>query len=63
MIRFTVGAVLLFYFLGADTFARYRPPVIGDSMAVFHRQINRGTWKVVGPSVTYVRDLFASDDD
>ena len=59
MIRYTVGTVLLFYFLGADVFAHYRPPVLGEAMRVLHKEINRGTWKVVGPSVMYVKGVIA----
>ena len=59
MIRYTVGTVLLFYFLGADVFAHYRPPVLGEAMRVLHTEINRGTWNVVGPGVMYVKGVFA----
>ena len=51
MIRFVVGAVLLFYFLGADVFAPYQPRVLSHAFGVFHSEINRGTWRIVGPSV------------
>jgi hypothetical protein len=63
MIRYAVATVLLAYFLGANTFAPYRPPVIGDAMRVFHSEINRGTWKIVGPVVLYLRDTFGSDSE
>lgn len=63
MIRYVVATVLLAYFLGADAFARYRPPVIGEAMRVFHHEINRGTWVMVGPAVIFLRDTFGSDDD
>jgi hypothetical protein len=63
MIRYAVGTVLLFYFLGADVFARYRPPVLGDAMHTLHSEINRGTWRIVGPSVMYVKGMFASQED
>jgi hypothetical protein len=63
MIRYVVATVLLAYFLGADAFARYRPPVIGEAMRIFHHEINRGTWQIVGPSVIFLRDTFGSDGD
>lgn len=63
MIRFVVGAVLLFYFLGADVFAPYQPPVLSHAFGVFHSEINRGTWRIVGPSVNYIRGMMASDED
>lgn len=63
MIRYAVATVLLAYFLGANTFAPYRPPVIGEALRIFHSEINRGTWWIVGPVVIYVRDTFGSDDE
>ena len=62
MIRYAVATVLLAYFLGANTFASYRPPVIGEALQVFHSEINRGTWTIVGPVVIYIRDTFGSGD-
>ena len=53
MIRYAVAAVLLLYFLGADVFRDYRPPFVGKGLEVFHREINRGVWNIVGPGVTY----------
>ncbi len=61
MFRYAVATVLLSYFLGANTFAPYRPPVIGDALRVFHSEMNRGTWKIVGPVVIYFRDTFGSE--
>lgn len=63
MIRYAVATVLLAYFLGANTFAPYRPPVIGDALRVLHSEINRGTWEIVGPVVLYLRDTFGSDSE
>ncbi len=63
MIRYVVATVLLAYFLGADAFAHYRPPVIGEAMRIFHSEINRGTWQIVGPAVIFLRDTFGSEDD
>lgn len=57
MIRFAVGTVLLFYFLGASVFAPYRPPVLDDGMRKFHNEINRGVWVVVGPPVRYIQSF------
>lgn len=54
MIRYAVAAVLLLYFLGADWFRPYRPPVIGDGLEVIHTEINRGVWRVIGPGVNYL---------
>lgn len=54
MIRYAVGTVLLLYFLGADVFRPYRPPFVGEGLEVFHREINRGVWGIVGPGVNYV---------
>jgi hypothetical protein len=61
MIRYAVGTVLMFYFLGADVFAPYRPPLLDDGLRAFHHEINRGVWRIVGPSVTYVRQSRSSD--
>ena len=55
MIRYAVATVLLLYFLGADVFRDYRPPYVGDGLEVFHREINRGVWNIVGPGVNYFR--------
>ncbi len=63
MIRYAVGAVLLLYFLGANTFSPYRPPVVDDGLRIFHREVNRGVWRIVGPSVTYIRQNFASEPE
>lgn len=54
MIRYAVATVLLLYFLGADALRPYRPPVVGNGLAVFHREINRGVWSIVGPGITYI---------
>ena len=59
MIRYAVATVLLLYFLGADVLRPYRPPVLGDGLAVFHREINRGVWSIIGPGVSY----FAQDPE
>ena len=53
MIRYAVATVLLLYFLGADFFHDYRPRMVGDQLAMFHREVNRGVWNIVGPGVRY----------
>lgn len=54
MIRYAVATVLLLYFLGADVLRPYRPPFLGDGLAILHREINRGVWSIVGPGVNYI---------
>ena len=63
MIRYAVGAVLLLYFLGADVFRPYRPPVVDDGLRIFHNEVNRGMWQIVGPGVTFVKQNFGSDPE
>lgn len=55
MIRFAVGTVLLIYFLGADVFQPYRPSAVDGGLKTFHKEVNRGTWLVVGPVVMFVK--------
>ena len=58
MIRSAVGVVLFIYFLGSNAMAPIRPEFFGDPLVVFHREINRGMWRVIGPPVRASRNLF-----
>ena len=58
MIRSAVGVVLFIYFLGSNAMEPIRPDFFGDPLVVFHREINRGMWRVVGPPVNATRNLF-----
>ena len=60
MIRSAVGVVLFVYILGANTMAPIRPDFFGDPLVVFHREINRGLWRVIGPSVRATQNFFGS---
>ena len=51
MIRSAVGVVLFIYFLGANAMAPIRPDFFGVPLVTFHREINRGVARVVGPPV------------
>ena len=58
MIRSAVGVVLFIYFLGSNAMEPVRPDFFGDPLVVFHREINRGMWGIVGPPVTGIREFF-----
>ena len=58
MIRSAVGVVLFIYFLGSNAMAPVRPSFFGEPLAVFHREINRGMRRVVGPPITATRNFF-----
>jgi hypothetical protein len=58
VIRSAVGVVLFIYFLGSNAMAPVRPDFFGDPLVVFHREINRGMWRVVGPPITATRRFF-----
>ncbi|HSG95596.1 MAG TPA: hypothetical protein VLA28_08745, partial [Afifellaceae bacterium] len=46
------------YFLGANAMEPIRPDFFGEPLVVFHREINRGVWRIVGPPVTATRNFF-----
>ena len=58
MIRSAVGAVLFIYFLGAPVLAPVRPDFFGDPLVVFHREVNRGVWQIVGVPVRATLEFF-----
>ena len=63
MIRSAVGVVLFIYFIGSNAMAPIRPDFFGEPLVVFHREINRGMWRVVGTPVTATRNFFFSGSD
>ena len=63
MIRSAVGVVLFVYFLGANAMAPIRPDFFGDPLVVFHREINRGLWRVIGPSVRATKNFFGDSNE
>jgi len=63
VIRSAVGVVLFIYFLGSNALAPIRPDFFGDPLVVFHREINRGMWRVVGPPVTATRNFFVGSSE
>jgi len=63
VIRSAVGVVLLIYFIGSNAMAPVRPDIFGDPLAVFHREINRGMWRVIGPSVRTTRNFFGDSSE
>lgn len=63
MIRSAVGVVLLIYFLGANAMAPIRPAFFGDPLVTFHREINRGMARVVGPPIRTVLRFFGGSDE
>lgn len=63
MIRSAVGVVLVIYFIGSNAMAPIRPDYFGDPLAVFHREINRGMWRIIGPSVITVRNFLSDPDE
>ena len=62
MIRSAVGAVLFIYFLGSNAMAPMRPDFFGDPLVVFHREINRGMWRIVGMPVRTTFEFFGGSD-
>ena len=63
MIRSAVGVVLFIYFLGSNAMEPLRPNFFGDPLVVFHREINRGMWQIVGPPVKATRNFFGGSDE
>jgi hypothetical protein len=63
VIRSAVGVVLFIYFIGSNALAPIRPDFFGEPLVVFHREINRGMWRVVGTPVTATRNFFFSGSD
>ncbi len=63
MIRSVVGVVLFIYFIGSNAMAPIRPDFFGDPLAVFHREINRGMWRIIGPSVRTTRNFFSDSSE
>ncbi len=63
MIRSAVGFVLFLYFLGSNAMAPIRPDFFGDPLVIFHREVNRGMWQVVGPPIKATREFFVSADE
>lgn len=63
MIKSAVGVVLFIYFLGSNAMAPVRPDIIGEPMAAFHREINRGMWRIVGVPVKAARSVFSGSQE
>lgn len=63
MIRSAVGIVLFIYFLGANAMEPIRPTFFGDPLVVFHREINRGMWHIVGPPVRTAQRFFGGSSE
>ena len=63
MIRSAVGVVLFIYFLGSNALAPVRPDFFGEPLVVFHREINRGMWRVVGPPITATRNFIGGSPE
>ena len=63
MIRSAVGVILFIYFLGSSALEPIRPEFFGDPLVVFHNEVNRGMWRVVGPPVRAVRNLFSGSSE
>lgn len=61
MIRSAVGVVLFIYFIGSNAMEPVRPDFFSEPLVVFHREINRGVWRVVGTPVTATRNFFFGD--
>jgi hypothetical protein len=63
VIKSAVGVVLFIYFLGSNAMAPVRPAIIGEPMAVFHREVNRGMWRIVGVPVKAARSVFSGSKE
>jgi len=63
VIRSAVGVVLFIYFIGSNAMAPVRPDYFGDPLAVFHREINRGMWRIIGPSVRTTQKFFGDSSE
>jgi hypothetical protein len=63
VIRSAVGVVLFIYFLGSNAMEPIRPNFFGDPLVVFHREINRGMWRIIGAPVTVTRNFFGDPSE
>ena len=63
MIRSAVGVVLFIYFLGSNALEPIRPDFFGDPLVVFHREINRSMWRIVGTPVIATRNFFGGPSE
>ena len=45
MVRYAIGTVLLFYFIGAQPIQPFVPPILDQATAGFHSYVNHGVKK------------------
>jgi hypothetical protein len=55
VVRYAVGTVLLFYFIGAQAIQPYVPPILDVATAGFHGYVNHGLKRAFGPTVKRIR--------
>jgi hypothetical protein len=63
VIKSAVGVVLFIYFLGSNAMEPIRPNFFGGPLVVFHREINRGMWQVIGPPVSATVSFFGGSTE
>lgn len=63
MIKSAVGVLLFVYFLGSNAMEPVRPDFFGGPLVVFHREINRGMLRIVGPPIRATARYFGGPSE